>query len=113
MRSRRGGNIFLIGLRQLLLIAFSMLALYPIYYMVVTAFKTREDWLHNQFGFPNPITLPELYGCPEPRQYPALVREQRRRDACQHCPHHVCLGPGGLFDCPFSVWRAAVCISIP
>ncbi len=25
--------------------------------MVVTAFKTREDWLHNQFGLPNPITF--------------------------------------------------------
>ena len=55
--SKRRGNIFLISLRQLLLIAFSILALYPIYYMVVTAFKTREDWLHNQFGFPNPITF--------------------------------------------------------
>jgi len=55
--SKRRGNIFVISLRQLLLIAFSILALYPIYYMVVTAFKTREDWLHNQFGFPNPITF--------------------------------------------------------
>jgi ABC-type glycerol-3-phosphate transport system permease component len=25
--------------------------------MVVTAFKTREGWLHNQFGLPNPITF--------------------------------------------------------
>jgi len=55
--AKRRGNIFVISLRQLLLIAFSILALYPIYYMVVTAFKTREDWLHNQFGFPNPITF--------------------------------------------------------
>jgi ABC-type glycerol-3-phosphate transport system permease component len=54
---RHRKNVFLPGLRQLLLIIFSILALYPIYYMVVTAFKTRADWLHNQFGFPNPITF--------------------------------------------------------
>jgi ABC-type glycerol-3-phosphate transport system permease component len=42
---------------QVLLIFFSLLALFPVYYMVVTAFKTRPDWLHNQFGLPNPLTL--------------------------------------------------------
>src|SRR6266508_573004 len=50
-------NVFLVGLRQLILIGFSILALYPIYYMAVTAFKTREDWLHNQFGLPTAITF--------------------------------------------------------
>lgn len=44
-------------LKQLVLIAFSILAAYPVYYMVVTAFKTREGWLHNQFGLPIPLTL--------------------------------------------------------
>lgn len=50
-------NIFLVGLRQLVLLGFSILALYPIYYMAVTAFKSREDWLHNQFGLPSSITF--------------------------------------------------------
>lgn len=50
-------NILLAGLRQLILLVFSILALYPIYYMVITAFKTRNDWLHNQFGLPSPITF--------------------------------------------------------
>ena len=50
-------NILLAGLRQLILLVFSTLALYPIYYMVITAFKTRNDWLHNQFGLPSPITF--------------------------------------------------------
>jgi raffinose/stachyose/melibiose transport system permease protein len=54
---RRRENPAWIGLRQLILIGFSILALYPIYYMSITAFKTRDDWLHNQFGFPNPITF--------------------------------------------------------
>jgi ABC-type glycerol-3-phosphate transport system permease component len=58
MKSRQTrANFLLGGIRQLILIIFSILALYPIYYMVVTAFKTREGWLHNQFGLPNPITF--------------------------------------------------------
>ncbi len=43
-------------LRQLFLVGGSLLAIYPVYYMAVTAFKTRPDWLHNQFGLPNPFT---------------------------------------------------------
>ncbi len=35
-------NVLLVSLRQLILIGFSILALYPIYYMAVTAFKTIE-----------------------------------------------------------------------
>ena len=54
---RKRENPFWLGLRQLILIAFSILALYPVYYMAITAFKTRDGWLHNQFGLPNPITL--------------------------------------------------------
>ncbi len=53
----RRENIIWVGMRQLILIVFSIVALYPIYYMFVTAFKTRDDWLHHQFGFPNPITF--------------------------------------------------------
>jgi ABC-type glycerol-3-phosphate transport system permease component len=54
---RRRENPVWPGLRQLILIGFSILALYPIYYMAITAFKTRDDWLHNQFGLPSAITL--------------------------------------------------------
>jgi ABC-type glycerol-3-phosphate transport system permease component len=54
---RKRENPLWLGLRQLILIAFSILALYPVYYMAITAFKTRDGWLHNQFGLPNPITL--------------------------------------------------------
>jgi len=41
---------------QAVLIFFSIIAIYPIYYMIVTAFKTRDNWLHDQFGLPNPLT---------------------------------------------------------
>jgi ABC-type glycerol-3-phosphate transport system permease component len=53
---RRRENPVWLGARQLILVAFSILALYPVYYMTITAFKTRENWLHDQFGLPNPIT---------------------------------------------------------
>ena len=52
---------FLIAIPKLLiLLFFSLVAIYPIYYMVVTAFKTRPDWIHNQFGLPNQFTLQNL-----------------------------------------------------
>jgi ABC-type glycerol-3-phosphate transport system permease component len=54
---RRRENPIWLGARQLILIAFSILALYPVYYMTITAFKTRDNWLHDQFGLPNPITF--------------------------------------------------------
>jgi ABC-type glycerol-3-phosphate transport system permease component len=45
---------------QVLLIFFSVLAIYPVYYMAVTAFKTRNNWLHDQFGLPSPFTLQNI-----------------------------------------------------
>ncbi len=45
---------------QVMLIFFSVLAIYPVYYMAVTAFKTRDNWLHDQFGLPNPFTLQNM-----------------------------------------------------
>jgi ABC-type glycerol-3-phosphate transport system permease component len=54
---RKRENFLWVGIRQLILIGFSIVSLYPIYYMVVTAFKTREDWLHHQFGLPSLVTF--------------------------------------------------------
>jgi len=48
--------------KQIILLFFSILAIYPLYYTVVIAFKTRPDWLHNQFGLPNPFTLQNIIG---------------------------------------------------
>lgn len=56
-RSARRGGLLATGLKQLALIAFSLIAAYPVYYMVITGFKTRQDWLHNQFGLPATLTL--------------------------------------------------------
>jgi ABC-type glycerol-3-phosphate transport system permease component len=46
--------------KQVILLFFSLVAVYPIYYMIVTAFKTRPDWLHNQFGLPHPFTFQNI-----------------------------------------------------
>jgi raffinose/stachyose/melibiose transport system permease protein len=56
-RSRPSGRNLLFSIpNQIVLIFFSIIAIYPVYYMVVTAFKTRQNWLHDQFGLPSPIT---------------------------------------------------------
>jgi ABC-type glycerol-3-phosphate transport system permease component len=41
--------------KQALLIIITMMALYPIYWMIVTAFKAHPDYLVNKFGFPRSI----------------------------------------------------------
>jgi ABC-type glycerol-3-phosphate transport system permease component len=52
---------FLVGIpKQVILLLFSLVAIYPIYYMIVTAFKTRPDWIHDQFGLPHPFTLQNI-----------------------------------------------------
>jgi ABC-type glycerol-3-phosphate transport system permease component len=52
---------FVVGIpKQVILLLFSLVAIYPIYYMIVTAFKTRPDWLHDQFGLPSPFTLQNI-----------------------------------------------------
>jgi len=56
-RYRPSGRNLLFSIpNQIVLLIFSLIAVYPVYYMVVTAFKTRQNWLHDQFGLPNPIT---------------------------------------------------------
>jgi len=39
------------------LIFLSVLMIYPLYYMVITSLKTRQEWLGNQFGLPQLPTL--------------------------------------------------------
>lgn len=57
-RYRQSGRNLLFSIpNQLVLLFFSLIAVFPVYYMVITAFKTRQNWLHDQFGLPNPITF--------------------------------------------------------
>ena len=51
------GKILATLLKLIPLVGFSIIAAYPVYYMVVTSFKTRIDWLNNQFGLPGKISF--------------------------------------------------------
>lgn len=41
-----------VAIRQLLVIAATLLSLFPVYFMAVSAFKTRPDYLANKWGIP-------------------------------------------------------------
>ena len=58
-QGRRTARRFTLGglLQQALLVAMSVIALYPLYYMVITAFKSREEYLNSQFLPPLRPTL--------------------------------------------------------
>ncbi|HEY7197440.1 MAG TPA: carbohydrate ABC transporter permease [Gaiellaceae bacterium] len=43
--------------RQALLVIASIIALYPVFFMAATAFKTRADYLANPYNLPWPLTL--------------------------------------------------------
>lgn len=48
------------GVRQALLIIVTIVALYPLFWMIITAFKTQTDYLLNKFGLPWPPQLGNL-----------------------------------------------------
>ena len=58
-QGRRTSRQFTLGglLKQALLVAMSVIAIYPLYYMVITAFKSREEYLNSQFLPPLRPTL--------------------------------------------------------
>ncbi|UCB45812.1 MAG: carbohydrate ABC transporter permease [Spirochaetota bacterium] len=45
------------AIKQLLLIIVAFIALYPLYWLIITAFKTQADYLVNKFGLPWPIMI--------------------------------------------------------
>jgi ABC-type glycerol-3-phosphate transport system permease component len=45
------------AVKQMLLILVTFIALYPLYWLVITAFKTQADYLVNKFGLPWPIMM--------------------------------------------------------
>ncbi len=47
--------------KYMFLTALSAMFIYPLYYLVVTSLKTRQEWLGNQFGFPNAPTLQNYF----------------------------------------------------
>ncbi len=74
-RTSRLGTI----LSHAVLIAISIVALYPIYYMVITAFKNRQEYLSSQFLPPLHPTLQNLQGSHRAGGFAALDAQQRHR----------------------------------
>src|SRR5581483_10529113 len=54
---RRPRRLFFVVLGEAILTIFSLVALYPIYYMVTTAFKTPEDYFKSPSGLPERFTI--------------------------------------------------------
>lgn len=48
-------SIFVSASRQFLMIFLSIVALYPIFFMVNTALKSKDEYIFNRFGFPGSI----------------------------------------------------------
>jgi ABC-type glycerol-3-phosphate transport system permease component len=46
--------------RQVLLIIITLVALYPVYWMIITAFKSQPDYMLNKFGLPRTIHVVNL-----------------------------------------------------
>ena len=59
-RNAKGASRLGTILSHAVLIAISIVALYPIYYMVITAFKNRQEYLSSQFLPPLHPTLQNL-----------------------------------------------------
>jgi len=59
-------KILITLLKLIPLVGFSLAAAFPVYYMVVTSFKTRLDWLANQFALPTHISFDNLFRRPIP-----------------------------------------------
>ena len=47
-----GQRILRNGWKQALLVLFSLLCLFPLYWLIVTAFKGKAEYLNNVFGVP-------------------------------------------------------------
>jgi len=43
--------------KQAILIIVTLIAIYPLFWMIITAFKTQGDYLVNKFGLPWPLAL--------------------------------------------------------
>lgn len=48
-------NYFAIVGRQVLLIVLTIISFYPVFYMIITALKSREEYIYNKFGFPQSV----------------------------------------------------------
>lgn len=49
-------NYFVFIARQLLMILLTIISLYPVFFMIITALKSKEEYVYNKFGFPESVS---------------------------------------------------------
>jgi ABC-type glycerol-3-phosphate transport system permease component len=49
-------NYFVFIARQLLMILLTIISLYPVFFMIMTALKSKEEYVYNKFGFPESVS---------------------------------------------------------
>jgi ABC-type glycerol-3-phosphate transport system permease component len=54
-------NYFAFFGRQILLIVLTIISLYPVFFMVMTALKSQEEYIFNKFSFPKAISWDNFY----------------------------------------------------
>ena len=79
MSRRNEGSTVGWGLAQAAMLGIGVLTLYPLYFIVITAFKTRKEYLDNQF-------LPPTR--PHPPELPRRVPRRAAADVGGQQPHH-------------------------
>jgi ABC-type glycerol-3-phosphate transport system permease component len=58
MKSRYGFTYWLgMSLRQLIVIFVTLLSLFPVYFMAVSAFKTKSEYIANKWGLPTSLSM--------------------------------------------------------
>jgi ABC-type glycerol-3-phosphate transport system permease component len=50
-------NYFALAGRQIMMILLAALSIYPVFFMINTALKSKPDYINNRFGFPNAIAF--------------------------------------------------------
>jgi ABC-type glycerol-3-phosphate transport system permease component len=50
-------NYFALAGRQIMMVLLAVLSIYPVFFMINTALKSKPDYINNRFGFPNAIAL--------------------------------------------------------
>ena len=50
-------NYLALAGRQILMVALALFSLFPVFFMINTALKSKTDYVNNRFGFPEGIAL--------------------------------------------------------
>lgn len=55
IRKKNTKNYFILIVRQIVMIVITVVSLYPVFYMIITALKSKEEYIYNKFNLPESI----------------------------------------------------------